>query len=123
MYNGYITECPPMEDLFWQFVNLKYPDEPEEIHETSSTSLNSLNDQLKAINSYLRDITNDEDITFSDFDNFISYILDNHPPDIDPDVLNLYLNSLETIVELISFNFTEDIVILDRIGSVAILQE
>lgn len=123
MYNGYIIECPPMGDLFWQFVNLKYPDEPEEIHETSSTSLNNLNEQLKAINSYLRDITDDEDIMFSDFDSFISYVLDNHPNDIDSDVLNIYLNNLETIVELISFKFTEDIVILNRIGSVAILQE
>lgn len=112
-----------MGDFFWQFVNLKYPDEPEEIHETSSASLNKLNEQLHAINVFLRELTDDDDLMFSDFDSFIIYVLDNYPPDIDPDVLDIYLNNLETVVELITHKFVDDIIILDRIGSVAILQE
>lgn len=123
MYNGYITECPSMGDFFWQYVNLKYPDDPEEIHETSSTSLNKLNEQLRAINAYLRELSDDDELVFNTFDEFITHILDNYPPDIDPDVLNIYLNNLEVVVELITHKFTEDLVILDRIGSVAILQE
>ncbi len=122
MYDGYITECPAMRDLFWQFVNLKYPDEPEEYHETSSTSLNKLNEQLHAINLYLREIV-EEGLSFDSFDDLIAHILDNYPSDVDPDVLDIYLNSLEAVTNLITIAFTDNLVILDREGSVAVLKE
>lgn len=123
MYNAYITECPAMAVLFWQFVSLKYPDEPQEIHELSSRSLNTLNEQLHAINGYLRELAEDDDISFSNFDEFITHVLDNYPSTVDPDVLNIYLESLESIVNLIGVKFTEELVILDRDGSVIISQE
>lgn len=123
MYNGYITECAPMGDFFWQFVNLKYPDDPEELHEISSAPLKKLNEQLKAITAFFRELSDDDDLVFNSFDSFIGHVLDNYPPDIDPDVLDLYLNNLEIVVELITNKFVDDIIVLDRIGSVAILQE
>ena len=122
MYDGYITECTAMQDLFWEFVNLKYPDEPEELHETSSTSLNKLNEQLQAINLYLREVVEDG-LAFDNFDDLIAYILDNYPSDIDSDVLDIYLNSLEAITNLITIAFTDNLIILDRVGTVAVLKE
>lgn len=123
MYNGYIIECPSMCDLFWQYVSVKYPDEPEELHEMSTESLNKLNKHLKAINAYLKDISDSEDVRFSDFDSFIEYVLDNYPSHIDRDVLDIYLNSIESIVSLITTSFDDDVVILDRFGSTAIIME
>lgn len=123
MYNAYITECPAMAVLFWQFINLRYPDEPEEIHETSSRSLNTLNEQLHAINGYLRELAEDDDINFVSFEEFITHVLDNYPSTVDPDFLGIYLESIESVVTLIGVKFTEELVILDRDGSVIISQE
>lgn len=123
MYNGYIIECPSMCDLFWKFVSIKYPDEPEELHEMSLKSLNKLNKHLTSINAYLKNISADDNIRFSDFDNFIDYVLDNYPSHIDRDVLDIYLNNLDGMVALISTSFHDDVVVLDRFGSTAIIME
>lgn len=123
MYNGYVIECPSMCDLFWEFVSLKYPDEPEELHAMSLNSLNKLNKHLKAINAYLKDISDSEDVTFSDFESFIEYVLDNHPSHIDREVLDIYLNNLEGMLSVISTSFDDDVIILDRFGSTAVIME
>lgn len=123
MYTGYIIECPLMSDLFWEFVSIKYQDEPEELHSMSSSSLNKLNKHMQAINEYLKDLAADEEMVFSDYDDFIGHVLDNYPSDIDGDVLNIYINNIETIVSLVGLNSNSEMVLLDRFGSVAVTQE
>lgn len=123
MYKGYIIESSSMSDLFWQFVRIKYPDEPDELHEMSRASLNKLNKHLTAINIYLKELANSDDVQFSDFDNFIEYVLDNYPSHIDRDVLDVYLNNLEGIAAVVISSFTDNVVILDRFGSTAIIME
>lgn len=112
-----------MSDLFWQFVRIKYPDEPDELHEMSRASLNKLNKHLTAINIYLKELANSDDVQFSDFDNFIEYVLDNYPSHIDRDVLDVYLNNLEGIAAVVISSFTDNVVILDRFGSTAVIME
>lgn len=112
-----------MRDLFWEFVSIKYPDEPEELHEMSLTSLNKLNKHLTAINIYLKELANSEDVRFSDFDNFVDYVLDNYPSHIDRDVLDVYLNNLEGIAAIVTSSFHDGVVLLDRFGSTAVLME
>lgn len=123
MYDGYIIESEPMGDLYWQYVNLKYPDEPPEYHEASSKTIDGLNKQLTTINIFLRNILDDDDFNFSSFDKLIDYVLDNYPNDVDPDVLNIYLNSIETIVSLIGFKFKDDLKLIDCVGGVIISLE
>lgn len=123
MYRGYIIECTSMSDLFWQFVRIKYPDEPEELHEMSRASLNKLNKHITAINTYLKELANSDDVQFSDFDNFIEYVLDNHPSHIDRDVLDIYLDNLEGIAAIVTSSLTDGLVILDRFGSTAVIME
>ena len=123
MYKGYIIESSSMSDLFWQFVRIKYPDEPDELHEMSRASLNKLNKHLTAINIYLKELANSDDVQFSDFDNFIEYVLDNYPSHIDRDVLDVYLNNLEGIAAVVTSSFTDNVVILDRFGSTAVIME
>ncbi len=123
MYKGYIIESSSMSDLFWQFVRIKYPDEPDELHEMSRASLNKLNKHLTAINIYLKELANSDDVQFSDFDNFIEYVLDNYPSHIDRDVLDVYLNNLEGIAAVVISSFTDNVVILDRFGSTAVIME
>lgn len=123
MYKGYIIECPSMCDLFWQFVRIKYPDVPEELHEMSSASLTKLNKHLSAINTYLRELANSEDVQFSDIDNFIDYVLNDYPSHIDRDVLDAYLSNLDGIIHIVTSSLNEELVVLDRFGSTAVIME
>lgn len=123
MYKGYIIESSSMSDLFWQFVRIKYPDEPDELHEMSRASLNKLNKHLTAINIYLKELANSDDVQFSDFDNFIEHVLDNYPSHIDRDVLDVYLNNLEGIAAVVTSSFIDNVVVLDRFGSTAVIME
>lgn len=123
MYDGYIIDCPSMSDLFWEYVNVEYRDEPEEIQAMSQTSLIKLNKHMRAINAYLNNIAHDVNIRFNDYEHFIEYILDNYPSHIDRNVLDVYINNIETIVSLVSLSHDEELVILDRFGSTAILLE
>lgn len=123
MYKGYIIESPSMCDLFWQFVRIKYPDDPDELHEMSTTSLTKLNKHLSAINIYLRELANSEDVQFSDIDTFIDYVLDNYPSHIDRDVLDAYLSNIDGVVHIVTSVLTENLVVLDRFGSTAVIME
>lgn len=123
MYNGYIIDCPPMSDLFWEFVGMEYPDEPEELQAMSSISLKKLNKHMRAINAFLSEVASNEDVQFSDYESFIEYILDNYPSHIDRNVLDVYINNIETIVSLVTLSHDHELVLLDRFGSTAIITE
>lgn len=123
MYNGYIIDCPSMSDLFWEYIGLEYPDEPEELQAMSSRSITKLNKHMRSINAYLNDLMSSTTIVFSDYTDFIEYILDNYPSHIDRNVLDVYINNIETIVSLISMTHDDEIVLLDRFGSTAIITE
>lgn len=123
MYNGYIIDCPSMSDLFWEFVGMEYPDEPEELQAMSSTSLKKLNKHMRAINAFLSEVASNEDVQFSDYESFIEYILDNYPSHIDRNVLDVYINNIETIVSLVTLSHDNELVLLDRFGSTAIITE
>lgn len=123
MYNGYIIECPSMSDLFWEFVGMEYPDEPEELQAMSLNSLKKLNKHMRAINAFLSEVASNEDVRFSDYEGFIEYILDNYPSHIDRNVLNVYINNIETIVSLVTLSHDNELVLLDRFGSTAIITE
>lgn len=123
MYNGYIIDCPSMSDLFWEFVGMEYPDEPEELQAMSSTSLKKLNKHMRAINVFLSEVASNEDVQFSDYESFIEYILDNYPSHIDRNVLDVYINNIEAIVSLVTISHENELVLLDRFGSTAIITE
>ena len=123
MYDGYIVESVAMENLYWEYVGVKYTDEPPEVHQMSPKILTELNTQLKAINVYLREILDDSELELNSFDDLMSYLLDNHPSGIEPDVLNIYLTSMEDIISLIGFKFQENIELIDYVGGVAITLE
>lgn len=123
MYNGYIIDCPSMSDLFWEFIGIEYPDEPEELQAMSSTSLKKLNKHMRAINAFLSEVASNEDVQFSDYESFIEYMLDNYPSHIDRNVLDVYINNIETIVSLVTLSHDNELVLLDRFGSTAIITE
>ena len=112
-----------MCDLFWEFVGIKYPDEPVELHEMSLASLNKLNQHLSAINTYLKELANSDDLRFSDLDHFIAYVLDNYPSHIDRDVLDVYLNNIEGIAAIAVSSFNDGFILLDRFGSTGVIME
>lgn len=123
MYNGYIIECPSMCNLYWAFVGIEYPDEPEELHVMSKSSLNKLNKHLQAINIYLQEIANSDDVWFNDFESFSTYVLDNYPSHIDRNVLDIYLGSIEGLSAVIASSFRDDVILLDSHGSTAVIME
>lgn len=123
MYSGYIIECPSMSDLFWEFVSIEYKDEPEELHAMSSSSINKLNKHMQAINEYIKELADDDDIVFVDYDAFIEHVLNNYPSHIDGNVLNVYINNIETITSIVTVSSEDTLVLLDRFGSVAIIPE
>lgn len=123
MYDGYIIESVAMENLYWEYIGVTYTDEPPEVHQLSPKILTELNTQLKAINVYLREILDDSELELNSFDELMSYLLDNYPSGVSPDILNIYLTSMEDIIMLIGFKFQETIEIIDCVGGVAITLE
>lgn len=113
-----------MCELFWEFVRMKYPDEPEEFHESSKgKSLKDFNTHINAINVFLKDVIEDDDLLFFDYPTFVEHVTSNCPAELDPEVVYMYMNSIEEVMHLLCTRFDTNILLLDRFGSTAITTE
>lgn len=123
MYSSYIIECPAMTELYWDYIQIKYPDDPSEVHESTQKSLSKLNHQLAQLTSYLKEILDEEDFRYYNYDEFTEYVLTYHPAHLDSDVVVVCLKALESVFHLLCSTSDNDFVILDRYGSLAVVME